>query len=100
MTEAVVSHLVRVLSQCQFDALVSFTFNLGACNPASPTLLWDLNAGDVADADKQFVCLDHAGNVEVGSLRERRLAEAAMFAGGAFYIYFVPACLRYSLKRH
>ena len=28
---------------------------------------------------KQFVCWDHAGNVKVEGLRERRLAEAEMF---------------------
>jgi lysozyme len=82
MTEAAVSHLVKVeLSQCQFDALVSFTFNVGPGNLATSSLLRDLNAGDVADADKQFVYWDHAGNVEVEGLKDRRLAEAAMFAG-------------------
>jgi lysozyme len=82
MTEAAVSHLVKVaLSQCQFDALVSFTFNVGAGNLASSTLLRDVNAGDMTDADKQFVCWDHAGNVEVEGLRDRRIAEATMFAG-------------------
>jgi lysozyme len=36
ITEAAVSHLVKVaLSQCRFDALVSFTFNVGAGNLAS-----------------------------------------------------------------
>ena len=80
MTEAAVSHLVTVvLSQCQFDALVSLTFNIGAGNLASSTLLRDVNQGNVTDADKQFVCWDHAGNVEVEGLRERRLAESAMF---------------------
>ena len=84
MTEAAVSHLVKVaLNQCQFDALVSFTFNVGAGNLATSTLLRDLNAEDVTDADRQFVCWDQAGNVEVGGLRERRLTEAAMFAQAA-----------------
>jgi lysozyme len=78
MTEAAVSHLVKVpLIQCQFDSLVSFTFNVGAGNLATSTLLRDLNQGNVTDADKQFVCLDHAGvlrwmaSVRDGLLRPR-----------------------------
>jgi lysozyme len=84
MTEAAVTHLVKVaLTQCQFDGLVCFTFNVGSGHLASSTLLRDLNAGKITDADAQFVSWDEAGGVEVEGLRTRRLAEAALFAQAA-----------------
>lgn len=53
--ERSVNELVRVpLSQGQFDALVSFVFNLGARRLARSTLLRLLNAGDFDGAARQF----------------------------------------------
>ncbi|BCI37188.1 hypothetical protein SEL4614_27930 [Salmonella enterica subsp. enterica serovar 4,[5],12:i:-] len=44
-----VSRLVKVkLTQGQFDALVSFAYNLGARTLSTSTLLRKLNAGDYA----------------------------------------------------
>lgn len=47
--ESDVSRLVKVgVTQGQFDALVSFTYNLGARSLSTSTLLRKLNAGDYA----------------------------------------------------
>ena len=84
MTEAAVNHLVRVpVTQARFEALVSLTYNVGCGNLASSTLLRDVNAGNVIDADRQSVCWDRAGGIEVLALRICRLAEAKMFAQAA-----------------
>lgn len=75
-----VIRLVRVpLSQDQFDALVSFTFNLGAPALESSTLLKLLNAGNAEAAAQQFIRWDHEGPVEVAGLLRRRAAERDLF---------------------
>jgi GH24 family phage-related lysozyme (muramidase) len=53
--ERAVTRLVRVpLTQGQFDALVSFTFNVGSGALAGSTLLRLLNSGDYDGAAEQF----------------------------------------------
>ncbi len=53
--EKQVSRLVKVsLTQSQFDALVSFTFNLGGGALEGSTLLKKLNKGDYKGAAKEF----------------------------------------------
>ncbi|MDH0199138.1 lysozyme, partial [Enterobacter cloacae] len=57
-----VSRLVKVsLTQGQFDALVSFTYNLGARSLSTSTLLRKLNAGDYAGAADEFLRWNKAG---------------------------------------
>lgn len=75
-----VSTSVKVaLTQNQFDALVSFAFNLGMGNLNSSTLLKKLNAGDVQGASLEFVRWNRAGNKILAGLTRRRLAEKELF---------------------
>lgn len=78
--EACVSKQVSVpLSQNQFDALVSFAFNLGCGNLASSTLLRKLNAKDYAGASLEFTKWNRAGGSVLPGLTRRREAEKALF---------------------
>lgn len=75
-----VSRLVKVrLKQGEFDALVSFTYNLGARSLSTSTLLRKLNAGDYAGAADEFLCWNKAGGKVLNGLTRRREAERALF---------------------
>ena len=79
--EAAVASLVKVpLKQEQFDALTSFTFNLGCGALKRSTLLKTLNAGDVVGACQEFAKWSYASGRQVNGLLRRRTAEAALFA--------------------
>lgn len=72
--------LVRVkLSQGQFDALVSFAYNLGARSLSTSTLLKKLNAGDYAGAANEFPRWNKAGGNVLNGLTRRREAERTLF---------------------
>ncbi|RSA38519.1 lysozyme [Enterobacter hormaechei] len=78
--ESDVSRLVKVgLTQGQFDALVSFTYNLGARSLSTSTLLRKINAGDYAGAADEFLCWNKAGGKVLNGLTRRREAERALF---------------------
>ncbi|TXT70973.1 lysozyme [Enterobacter hormaechei] len=78
--ESDVSRLVKVgLTQGQFDALVSFTYNLGARSLSTSTLLRKLNAGDYAGASDEFLRWNKAGGKVLNGLTRRREAERALF---------------------
>lgn len=84
LAEQAVERLVKVsLNQGQFDALVDFAFNLGAGQLAASTLLSDLNEGGYEAAARQLLRWDHAGDVEVASLKARREAEFRLWNGKA-----------------
>lgn len=75
-----VSRLVKVgMTQGQFDALVSFTYNLGARSLSTSTLLRKLNAGDYAGAADEFLRWNKAGGKVLNGLTRRREAERALF---------------------
>jgi len=81
--EAAVAMLVKVpLTQGQFDALVSFTFNLGAKRLGKSTLLILLNKGNYQAAAAQLSRWVNAGGKKLQGLVDRRAAEAAMFLAG------------------
>ncbi|MDO5086614.1 MAG: DUF1521 domain-containing protein [Comamonadaceae bacterium] len=78
--ENAVKRLVKVpLTQGQFDALVSFSFNVGAGALGKSTLLKKLNAGDYAGAQAEFKRWNKGGGRVLPGLVKRRAEEAQMF---------------------
>lgn len=70
------------INQDQFDALVSFVFNLGAGNFTSSTLLKKINAGDFTGATAEFGKWINAGGKPLEGLKKRRQAESILFSTG------------------
>jgi GH24 family phage-related lysozyme (muramidase) len=78
--EKSVNNLVKVkLTENQFAALVSFTYNVGAGNLKRSTLLRKLNAGDYIGAATEFVKWNKAGGIVLTGLTRRRKEEQALF---------------------
>ncbi|QOV56310.1 lysozyme (plasmid) [Serratia marcescens] len=78
--ERAICRFVHVpLTQYQFDALVSFTFNLGSENLRTSMLLRLLNAGDYPGAAVQLLCWVNAGGKRLPGLERRREAEKNLF---------------------
>lgn len=78
--ENAVRQLVKVrLTQGQFDALVDFTFNVGAHAFETSTLLKRINAGDLGGADDEFSKWVLNDGKKLNGLVVRREHEAAMF---------------------
>lgn len=68
------------VNQCQFDALVSFTFNLGPGNLAKSTLLKKVKADpDDATIAGEFEKWCRAGGKYLKGLHRRRKAEAQLY---------------------
>ncbi|QZN97795.1 lysozyme [Symbiopectobacterium purcellii] len=78
--EDAVNKLVKVkITQGQFDALVSFAYNLGTRSLSTSTLLQKLNAGDSAGAADEFPKWNKAGGKILPGLVRRREAERTLF---------------------
>tara|TARA_R110000822_G_scaffold114620_3_gene246296 strand:- start:885 stop:1631 length:747 start_codon:yes stop_codon:yes gene_type:complete len=78
--ERAIVRLVTVpLSQPQFDALVSFSYNVGSGALGRSTLLRKLNAGNYKGAQGSFAAWRMAGGKVYRGLVRRRAAEAALF---------------------
>ncbi len=82
--EAAINGSVTVpLTQNQFDALVSLTFNIGVGGFLSSTVLHDLNAGNIADERRAFELWDKDSRNGVlvvdAALLARRDREVALF---------------------
>ena len=77
------SHVLRLveipLTQHQFDALVSWTFNLGPGNLKESTLLNRINYGPLSDVPFQIQRWTRAGGKVLEGLVKRRAAEAALW---------------------
>lgn len=67
------------LSQGQFDALVSFAFNVGLGALSRSTLLRKLNSGDYKSAANEFLRWTRAGSNRLKGLVRRRRAERELF---------------------
>ena len=78
---AVAKAVTVPLLQNQFDALVSFTFNVGAGAFEGSTLLHLLNAANFVGTSEQFAHWVYAGTMLSSGLVNRRKTEAAMFNG-------------------
>lgn len=68
------------LNQNQFDALVSFVFNVGPGNFRSSTLLRKLNAGNYQAVPQELKKWVNAGGRPLQGLVRRRAAEAELFS--------------------
>jgi lysozyme len=78
--EAGVSRLIKVeLTQGQFDALVSFSFNVGLGNLQNSTLRMKVNRGEYEAAAEQFLVWTKAGGKVLPGLVKRRTHEKEMF---------------------
>lgn len=81
--EGAVCRLIDVpLEELCFDALVSFTFNLGEGALAASTLRRVINVGHLADAGPQFDRWVFAGARKLPGLVRRRAAERALWERG------------------
>lgn len=79
-SERSVSSLVTApLTDNQYAALVSFTYNLGAGALERSSLLSKLNGGNVADSADEFLKWTKAGGKELPGLVRRRHAERDLF---------------------
>jgi len=66
------------INQNQFDALSSWTFNVGIGAACGSTLVKLLNAGQYSEACNQLPRWDRAGGKQVRGLTNRRNAEKAL----------------------
>ena len=73
------------LTQCQFDALVAWTFNLGPSNLNSSTMLKVLNQAKYELVPNEIKRWNKAGGKVLEGLIRRREAEAALFDAKEWY---------------
>ncbi len=67
------------LNQNQFDALVSFAYNLGNGSLQQSTLLKKLNDSDYIGASEEFLKWNKSGGKVLSGLTKRRSAEQELF---------------------
>lgn len=87
IAERAVNRLINVpLNQYQFNALVSFTFNLGSGSLQRSTLRAKLNRGQYVQASDEFLKWVYAGGRKLKGLIRRRKEERLMFLSESVYI--------------
>lgn len=85
--EQYVNDYVHVpLNQQQFDALVSWTYNLGPVNLKKSTLLRKLNDGEYQEVPNQIKRWNKANGEVLAGLVRRREAEALLFEGKDWHL--------------
>jgi len=77
--KAVNDNLTVEVTQNQWDALVSFTYNLGGSNFKRSTLLKRVNEGKNNKAGDEFLRWDKAGGKVLAGLTRRRKAERKLY---------------------
>lgn len=84
--EKVLNSMNINFTQGQFDALISFQYNLGAANFKSSTMYKKIisKASDTDIADQIVRWVNAGGKVQTG-LQKRRIAEANMYIGHDLY---------------
>ena len=82
--DSVSSRVTVDLSQTQYDALVSFVFNIGGGAFRNSTLLRLLNQGRYDDVPEQLRRWNKAGGRVVQGLINRREAECRLWQDGAY----------------
>ena len=81
IAERAVLRLINVpLTDGQFDALVSFTYNLGGGALQRSTLRRKINREEHAEVPEQFMRWVWAGSRKLKGLVRRRAAEAGLYA--------------------
>lgn len=78
--EAAVDAATATASQREFDAMVSFAFNVGIQAFNRSTILQKHRAGDYGGAAAEFARWNKAGGRVLPGLSRRRAAEAALYA--------------------
>jgi lysozyme len=77
--KGVATYCPVLLTQGMFDALVSFSFNVGLGTLQRSTLRSKLNRGDKAGAAEELLKYCMAGGKILKGLQNRRIDERAMF---------------------
>ena len=75
----------------QFDALVSFVFNVGAGAFGGSTLLRRLNQGEYKAVPAELMRWVNSGGRPLPGLVRRRQAEGVLFSRGAYGVVDAPA---------
>ena len=78
---AVLRYINVPLENFQFDALVSFTFNLGAASLQRSTLRQKVNYNQHIEAANEFLRWIYAGGKIIRGLINRRLKESQIYIG-------------------
>ncbi|OOY45153.1 lysozyme [Solemya velum gill symbiont] len=72
------------LKQHQYDALVSFVFNVGETAFKNSTLLRKLNAGQIKEIPAQLARWNWSGGKVINGLTKRREMESRLFTEGEY----------------
>ena len=80
--ECVNKHVKRPLRQQEFDALVSFVYNVGCANFRQSTILKLLNQGNKKAASAEFPKWVYAAHKQLPGLVKRRERERDVFDNG------------------
>jgi lysozyme len=99
--ERAVNQQVQVaLGQYQFDALVSFVFNVGAGAFGGSTLLRRLNQGDYKAVPAELMRWINSGGRPLPGLVRRRRAEGVLFSEGNYGVVDAPTDVDISESAH